>query len=85
MVGRSVDQRVSRGWSAGRWSVDLIKPLLRWVFPKQYRRQYRNSPSKVFLGKGVLKVWSNFTGEHPCQSAISITLLKSHFGMSILL
>ena len=28
----------------------------------------------MFLGKGVLKISSKFTGEHPCRSAISITL-----------
>ena len=26
----------------------------------------RSSPSEVFLGKGVLKICSKFTGEHPC-------------------
>ena len=25
-----------------------------------------SSPSDVFLGKGVLKIYSRFTGEHPC-------------------
>ena len=25
----------------------------------------------MFLGKGVLKIFSKFTGEHPCRSAIS--------------
>ena len=29
---------------------------------------------KVFLEKGVLKICSKFTEEHPCQSAISIKL-----------
>ena len=29
----------------------------------------------VFLGKGVLKICSKFTGEHPCKSVISIKLL----------
>ena len=33
---------------------------------------FRNSHPGVFLGKGVLKICSKFTGEHPCQSAISI-------------
>ena len=33
------------------------------------------SPPEVFLGKGVLKICSKFTGEHPYQSAISINLL----------
>ena len=34
----------------------------------------RSSRSEVFLVKGVLKIYSKFTGEHPCRSAISITL-----------
>ena len=29
----------------------------------------------MILGKGVLKICSKFTGEHPCGSAISIKLL----------
>ena len=32
----------------------------------------RSSHREVFLGKGVLRVCSKFTGEHPCRSAISI-------------
>ena len=32
----------------------------------------------MFLGKGVLKIFSKFTGEHPCRSAISIKL-QSNF------
>ena len=32
----------------------------------------------MFLGKGVLKICSKFTGEHPCQSAISIKLRCKH-------
>ena len=35
----------------------------------------RSSRPDVFLGKGVLKICSKFTGEHPYQSAISIKLL----------
>ena len=34
-----------------------------------------NSHPEVFLGKGVLRICSKFTGEHPCSSAISIKLL----------
>ena len=34
-----------------------------------------SSPSDLFLQKGVLKIFSKFTGEHPCRSAISIKLL----------
>ena len=33
----------------------------------------------MFLGKGVLKIWSKFTGEQPCRSAISIKLLCIYF------
>ena len=38
----------------------------------------RSSHLEVFLGRGVLKICSKFTGEHPCQSAISIKL-QSNF------
>ena len=36
--------------------------------------EFRSSHPKVFLGKGVLKIYGEFTGEHPCRSAISIKL-----------
>ena len=36
---------------------------------------FRSSRQEVFLGKGVLKTCSKFTGEHPCRSVISIKLL----------
>ena len=39
----------------------------------------RSSPPKVFLGKAVLKIYSKFTG------VVEATLLKSHFGMGVLL
>ena len=38
----------------------------------------RSSRPDVFLGKGVLKICSKFTGEHPCRSEISIKL-QSNF------
>ena len=34
----------------------------------------RSSPTDVFLGKGVLKMCSKFTGVHSCQIVISIKL-----------
>ena len=37
-----------------------------------------SSHTEVFLEKGVLKICSKFTGEHPCLSAIS-TKLQSNF------
>ena len=39
---------------------------------------FRSSHPEVLLGKGVLKICSKVTGEHPCRSAISITL-QSNF------
>ena len=46
----------------------------------------RRNHREVLLGKGVLKICSKFTGEHPRWSAFSITtLFKSHFGISVLL
>ena len=36
-------------------------------------------PTEVFLGKGVLKMSSRFTGEHLCRSVISIKLLPRNF------
>ena len=38
----------------------------------------RSSHSGLFLRKGVLKICSKFTGEHPCRIAIS-TKLQSNF------
>ena len=38
----------------------------------------RSSPPEVFLGKGILKICSKFTTEHPCRSAI-LTKLESIF------
>ena len=35
---------------------------------------FTRSPPEVFLRKGVLRISSKFTGEHPCQSAILIML-----------
>ena len=43
----------------------------------------RSNFPKVFLGKGVPKIYSKFTGEHPCQNVISIK--KWLFGMGFLL
>ena len=43
---------------------------------------FRTSPPEVFLGKGVLKICSNFTREHSYRNAISI---KFRFGMNVFL
>ena len=36
----------------------------------------------MFLRKGVLKICSKFTGEHPCRSAISIIEIPLRHGRS---
>ena len=36
---------------------------------------YRSSPPEVLLRKGVLKIWSKFTGELPNRSVVSIKML----------
>ena len=33
---------------------------------------YRSSPPEVFKVKGVLKICSKFTGEHPCRSVFDV-------------
>ena len=48
---------------------------------------FRGSRPGMFLGKGILKICSKFTGEHPCRSAISVTFtpfLKNTFGWLLL-
>ena len=41
---------------------------------------YRSSRSEVFLGKGILKIYRKFTGEHPCRSVISVPFCKNTSG-----
>ena len=43
----------------------------------------RSSHPKVLLGKGVLKICSKFTGEHPCQNAISIKLQNNFIEIAL--
>ena len=40
-------------------------------------RKARGSRPEVFLRKGVLKICSKFTGEHPCWSVVSIKLERN--------
>ena len=37
----------------------------------------------VFLGKGVLKICSKFTGEHPYRGVISIKLLCNFIAITV--
>ena len=43
----------------------------------------RSSALEVFLEKGVLKICSKFTGEHPCRSVVSIKLLFSFIEITL--
>ena len=51
---------------------------------------FRSSHQELFLIKGILKICSKFTGEHPCRSVISIkfasatsALLKTYISNQI--
>ena len=46
-----------------------------WLLVKVIYGKFRSSHSYAFLEKGVRKKCNKFTGQHPCQSVISI---KSH-------
>ena len=43
----------------------------------------RSSHPEVFLRKGVLKIWSKFSGEHPCRSVISIKLQRNFIEIAL--
>ena len=45
------------------------------AFCQKLKCIFRSSPWEVFFRKGVLKIFSKFTGEYPCRSAVSIKLL----------
>ena len=53
----------------------LLKAFWNKLVELSHLTYYRSSYPEVFLGKGVLKICSTFTGEHPRQSTISIKLL----------
>ena len=44
---------------------------------------HRSNNSEVFLRNDVLKICSKFTGEHPCQSVISIKLQSSFIEITL--
>ena len=44
------------------------------LFQENLATSGRSSRPEVFSRKGILKIRSKFTGEHPCRSVISITL-----------
>ena len=68
-------------WSLTDWYVSVtdIENIALLKIKTSHKREgskkmYGSSHSLVFLRKAVLKICSKFTGEHPCQSAISIKL-----------
>ena len=48
------------------------------IYLLQNIKSIRSSRPEMFLGKGVLKICSKFTGEHPCRRVILIQL-QSNF------
>ena len=56
---------------------------------RQDQKTSKNSHPEVFLGKGVLNICWKFTGEHYpevyFQYSCKAFLVKSHFGMAVLL
>ena len=67
--------------------MDIINRCSNAAVQRCFRKRYSENMQQIYLGKGVLKICSKSTGEYPCQSVISCkgTLLKSHFGMGVLL
>ena len=43
----------------------------------------RSNHPELFLVRGVLKICSKFTGEHPCQSVISIKLQSNFWDFKV--
>ena len=57
----------------------------KWSRPNFTSNINKSSPPKVFLRKGVLKIYSKFkfTGEFPCQRVISIKLLSNFIEITL--
>ena len=66
----------NRRWNKNRRHIVSTIPSC-LIMPCETNRSshFRSSHPEVFLGKGVLKICSKVTGEHLCQSTISIKLL----------
>ena len=57
-----------------QWSPGCAVFCLLLLFAQYNHEKYRSSHPEVFLGKGILKIYTKFTGGHPCCSAILIQL-----------
>ena len=56
------------------------------VASKSHFGNDRSSPTEVFIGKGVLKMYRRtykFIGEHPCRGVISIKLLCNFIEIAV--
>ena len=62
----------------------LLKVQYYTEFSLNYDKMSRSNRPEVFLGTGVLKICSKFTGKHSCRIC-KATILKSHYGMGVLL
>ena len=51
--------------------------------PPKMSNDSQKQPFRGILGKGVLKICSKFTGEHPCQSVISMQFSWYHFSTEV--
>ena len=80
-IGKKSASRESSIRTAVRWgtTTKFITPRVYQCFESKWQTNYltkcRSSPPEVFLVKGVLKICSKYTREHPRRSAISIELL----------
>ena len=52
------------------------------MFSRMFQKTKSSHP-EVFLGEGVLQIYTKFTGEHPCQSVISIKMQSNFIEITI--
>ena len=68
-------------------AVSLIDSFLSikryYPFPLNRNSPFRSSRPEAFLRKGLLKICSKFTGEHPCRSAISINVQSNFIDIAL--
>ena len=80
-LARSISSRASNLFLKARSNDIKSKDELSWgaLVPwcSKYS-YYRSSHPEVLLRKGVLKICSKFTGQHPCWSVISIEIALRH-------
>ena len=63
-----ISTTVWQKWTCLIWNISITV-----MDVSMMRRDWSSRPA-VFLGRGVLKICSKFTGKHPCRSLISIKL-----------